>query len=98
MDTRICEAIQEQKFLQIYYEDGYRIVEPHAYGENTKGHELLRAYQVQGSSESGEYRGWKLFRIDEMHSIHVLNDNFDGPRQGYRRDDSALNLTIYCQL
>lgn len=98
MNSIICSAIQNQKVLRITYDWGSRTVEPHAYGLNDDDHELLRAYQVSGSSESGETRGWKLFRVDEISSLSVLEDNFEGPRRGYRRGDKALDARIYCEL
>ena len=94
----ICTAINECKLINLVYEWGSRIVEPHAYGLNDNGNELLRAYQVSGASESGEHSGWKLFQIDEIRSLSVLEKTFSGPRPGYKRGDKALDERIYCQL
>jgi hypothetical protein len=94
----IDAAIRQKRLLQIVYDGGHRIVEPHAHGRNTgKGYDLLRAYQISGSSKSFEYVGWKLFRCDEMLSVHVLEQHFSGPRAGYRRGDKALDR-IYSEL
>jgi len=94
---KICDAITNKRLLKFYY-DGYnRIVEPHTAGIDKKGHEALRAYQVSGGSESGEYVGWKLFHVDEMQNITVMQDQFDGPRQKYKRNDSGFSH-IRCQL
>ena len=97
-DQIICNAIHQRCLLRLTYDGGHRIVEPHAYGHNNnKGHDLLRAYQVSGSSKSYEYVGWKIFRRDEMTSILVLEQHFERPRQGYKRGDTALDR-IYCEL
>jgi hypothetical protein len=94
----ITRAIQQRLLLQIMYDGGHRIVEPHAFGHNAgKGHDLLRAYQVSGSSKTFEYVGWKLFRCDEMLSLQVLEQHFSGPRPGYKRGDKALDQ-IYSEL
>ena len=93
----ICEAIYNLKFLALKYDDFNRIVEPYSYGLSDEGHELLRAYQVLGGSESGETTGWKLLRVDEIQRLAVLEDDFTDPRPGYRRNDSAMT-TIFCQL
>lgn len=93
----IESAIQNLQLLSFIY-DGYsRVVEPHTYGIDTKGHLALRAYQVRGGSESGEYVGWKLFHVDEMRGLTVLSERFVGARPKYKRGDSAF-FTIHAQL
>ena len=95
--SAICDAIQGLNLIELHY-DGYgRVVEPHAYGSTSKGHDVLRAYQISGGSQSGQSRGWKLLRLDEAYSVNALGDTFQGSRNGYRRNDSAMS-TIYCQL
>jgi hypothetical protein len=94
----ICTAIAQKRLLRLTYDWGTRTVEPHAYGRNSKGHELLRSYQVGGDSRSGESEGWKLFRVDEIRSLAMSEDTFAGPRPGYRRGDRAMDAEIYCEL
>ena len=98
MKPSICGAIRDRHLIELTYDWGSRIVEPHAYGLNDNGHELLRCYQTSGASESGEHRGWKLFRVDEINSLHVLQETFLRPRRGYKRSDKALDERIYCEL
>jgi len=86
----IASAIQHQQMLSFTY-DGYaRVVEPHCYGIDNKGHYALRAYQVRGGSESGEYVGWKLFHAQEIQQVSVLAEQFAAPRPGYKRGDKAF--------
>lgn len=93
----VCYAIHNKLKLSFVY-DGYpRVVEPHTYGIDTRGHPALRAYQVAGGSESGEYVGWKLFHAHEMRGLQVLEEGFSGPRGGYKRGDKAFSH-IQCQL
>ena len=97
MIQAILSAIQNKQALSFSY-DGYsRVVEPHTYGIDTKGHAALRAYQVRGGSESGEYVGWKLFHVNEMCGLTVLSEHFSGARPKYKRGDSAFS-TIHAQL
>jgi len=97
MIQAIFPAIQNKQSLSFTY-DGYsRVVEPHTYGVDTKGHAALRAYQVQGGSESGEHVGWKLFHVNEMHDLTVLSEHFAGARPKYKRGDSAFSI-IHAQL
>jgi predicted DNA-binding transcriptional regulator YafY len=87
----ISSAIQNRQLLAFTYDGFERVVEPHCYGMDTKGHDALRAYQVRGGSESGEYRGWKLFHTREIRQLTLLPDQFRGPRPGYKRDDKAFS-------
>jgi hypothetical protein len=47
----ICDAIRSMQTLSFTYNGFRRVVEPHAYGIDTKGHEALRAFQTTGGSE-----------------------------------------------
>ena len=71
-----------------------RTVEPHAYGVDKKGRYLLRAFQIAGGSESGEYVGWKLFCADEISNLEVLDATFSGPRPEYKKRDPAIRAII----
>jgi hypothetical protein len=93
----IASAIQSRNLLSFVYDGFLRTVEPHTFGVDAKGHAALRAYQVAGGSESGEYVGWKLFHANEMHSVAVQHQTFSGPRPGYKRGDKAF-ASIRAQL
>lgn len=86
----IVSAIQHQQLLSFTYDGFARVVEPHCYGVDGKGHYALRAYQVRGGSESGEYAGWKLFHVQEMRQVSVLPERFAAPRPGYKRGDKVF--------
>lgn len=91
MNSEICAAIRNHRRLRFRYDGGTRVVEPYAYGAS-ETHELLRAYQVSGFSRSRE-SGWKLFRVEEMTDLAVLDEAFGEPRQGYMRNDPCLEVT-----
>lgn len=93
----ISSSIKNLQLLSFTYDGFSRVVEPHTYGIDTKCHAALRAYQVRGGSESGEYVGWKLFHVNEMHGLTVLQEHFAGARPKYKRGDSAFS-TIHAQL
>ena len=86
----IAAAIQARRLLTFTYDGFRRTVEPHTYGTDRKGHKALRAYQVGGGSESGEFVGWKLFHVHEMHGISAAPQAFQGPRPNYKRGDQAF--------
>jgi hypothetical protein len=94
---QILSAIQNKQLLSFEYDGYQRVVEPHTYGMDTKGHPALRAYQIRGGSESGEYVGWKLFHVNEMRGLSMIKDHFSCARPKYKRNDSAFSI-IYAQL
>lgn len=83
-------AIEDRHLLEFRYAGFRRLVEPHAFGVSGRGRYTLRAFQVDGGSESGGTTGWKLFHVRDMQSIVVAPQRFEGPRPDYRRDDRAF--------
>lgn len=96
MIDEIREAIENRRLLEFRYDGGVRVVEPHCYGITSAGNEGLRAYQVSGHSTSGKM-GWKMFDLANASAITILDQNFDGPRPGYKRNDRQMKRII-CQL
>lgn len=91
-----CEALAAGKRLELRY-DGYsRVVEVHAVGTTKEGNEIMRVWQVRGGSNSGEPQGWKLFRLGEAFSAHVIDEKSEAPRRGYVRGDKTMQW-IRCQ-
>ena len=98
MNRSIQTAINERRLIRLDYEPGERLIEPHAYGSSNDGNELIRAFQVEGASESGEHHQWKLFRVDRIKSMEVLDEKFPGPRPEYNQDDPAMKGGIFAHL
>jgi hypothetical protein len=94
----IVAAIENRACLRVWYEPGERIIEPHAYGRGTDGQYLLRAYQVDGASTSGEPEHWKLFRVDRIARCGPDDTPSDTPRPGYKRGDKAMKGGIISEL
>lgn len=94
---QISSAIQNKQLLSFVYDGYQRVVEPHTYGIDTKGHTALRAYQVRGGSDSGEDSGWKLFHVNEIRGLSMIQDHFSYARPKYKRNDSAFS-SIRAQL
>ena len=88
----IVAAIAGKRRLRFVYNDRDRIAEPQCYGIGTKGTELLRAHVVTGHRLPAA-----LFDVAKIADLTVLDDTFDTPGPGYRRDDSAM-VTIFAQL
>ncbi|MBD3213245.1 MAG: hypothetical protein GF311_11615 [Candidatus Lokiarchaeota archaeon] len=97
MYDTISSAITSRNLLRFSYDGGERVVEPFCYGRNRKGTELLRAYQIRGFSKSGRPVGWKLFDVQKISSLQVVDKLFDGSRPQYNPNDSAMEI-IYCRV
>jgi hypothetical protein len=96
MDPRICKAVEERRVLELRYHGYSRIVEPHVYGRDKKGDEVVRCYQLAGGSESGERAGWKLLKIRDVFLVHLAETNFV-PRPEYQRSDRVV-MNVFCQI
>ena len=48
----------------------------YAYGNSLAGNNVVRVYQVGGSTKTIE-PGWKLFRVDRMNGVRKLGGTFD---------------------
>ncbi|MCK4764503.1 MAG: hypothetical protein KAW12_20050 [Candidatus Aminicenantes bacterium] len=54
MSSKIQRAIREKKVIRFYYESGNRTVEPFCFGVSSAGNNLLRGFQIDGFSKSGD--------------------------------------------
>ena len=93
----ICQAISDLQLISFIYDGHSRVVEPHTYGVDIKGHRALRAYQVRGYTKLGQLPAWRFFHVDRISGLTILQETFAGPRDGYKRLDAAFD-TIQCQL
>lgn len=82
MDEGIAGAVRTHRLLELGYGGYSRIVEPHAYGRDRHGDEVLLCWQVSGGSGSGERTGWKLLKLREARSVETLRTDFE-PRPGF---------------
>jgi hypothetical protein len=97
MHRLIAQAIASHQLVQLDYNGSTRIVEPHIYGIDTRGHETLSAYQVVGGSLSGEHTGWKTFEMAKAGGVQLLAARFRKPRREYNPADPKFH-TIYRRL
>ncbi len=96
MNQIICDAIINKLIIELRYHEYSRHVEPHAYGRDNNGDEILRCYQVSGGSKSGERMGWKLLKVRDVFSLAITKTKFL-PRPNYHRNDKSMQY-IFCQL
>jgi predicted DNA-binding transcriptional regulator YafY len=91
-------AITNRKVLRIKYAPGARLIEPHCLGRSKDGNILLRAFQTEGASESGEHVNWKLLRVDRMSTFEDTGKTFAGPRPQYNPADKAMKGGVIASL
>ena len=93
----ICDAVRARRLLMFAYGGVVRVVEPHALGVNTAGHEALSAWLRAGYSRTSPSGGWRMYLLDGISALQMLDDGFDGPRPGYNPGDPHL-VTVHCSL
>jgi hypothetical protein len=60
------------------------------------GNEILRGYQIGGTSSTRTVPLWDLFLTSKIADAEILEEGFDQNPPGYKRDDK--HLVIHCQL
>jgi hypothetical protein len=91
-------AIRERRILRVVYPPGERLIEPYAIGFTTKGHIVVRAWQREGVSASGDEEGLKLMRLDRFAEAEPTAIHFFGPRPEFEPDDKAMKGGIIAVL
>jgi predicted DNA-binding transcriptional regulator YafY len=98
----ICRAIHERKLLQFNYTGdkavGFRIVEPHQVGNSSTGKLSLSAWYRSGASESQQGPGFRIYLLSEINTLTVLDEQFSGPRQGYKPGANKIIHNVQCEL
>jgi hypothetical protein len=93
----VCDAIRLRRVVRFEYHGGVREAEPHIYGRDANGSELLRAYQLRGPSRSGETVGWKMFYVEDISHLAVTFEPFAAPRAGYDPVDKVITF-VNCRI
>jgi len=87
----VLEAINNHKYLEFQYEGYPRKVIPFAYGGHASTHnKVMRGLQVAGGSASGKYDFPKLWTVDQMTSLKVLDETFEIPER-YQKGDENIS-------
>ncbi|HET7564166.1 MAG TPA: hypothetical protein VFJ96_04180 [Gemmatimonadaceae bacterium] len=73
------------------------IVEPHLYGINSLGHEVLSAWLLPGHSRMDPEGGWRTYLVREMRNVQILDEAFAAARPGYNPNDARMQRII-CRL
>jgi hypothetical protein len=94
----ICSAIKNHQYIEFQYEGHHRKVIPYAYGSHvTTKNKVMRGLQIAGSSSSGKFDIPKLFDVDKILSLKVLEETFKEIPEEYRQGDEHI-YPIVCEL
>jgi len=96
-ESRICEAIRALTVLEFDYDGHHRVVHPYCHGVTAKGHEVLRAVQVEGKSRSGGFGYGKLWTVAQIKNIQSAERAFVPDDPNYNPDDAAM-AEIHCRV
>ena len=94
---QLCAAITRRSLVMFEYGDLIRVVEPHRFGINSAGHEMLSGWLRAGYSRSDPAGGWRNYLLSDVSALQVLDAPFVGSRPGYVAHDPRMR-EIYCEL
>jgi hypothetical protein len=94
---QLCGAIARRSLVMFEYGDLIRVVEPHRFGVNSAGHEMLSGWLRAGYSRSDPAGGWRNYLLSDIRALQVLDAPFVGTRPGYVATDPRMR-DVYCQL
>lgn len=94
---QLCAAIRRRSLIMFEYGDLIRVVEPHRFGVNSAGHEMLSGWLRAGYSRSDPAGGWRNYLLSDVSALQVLDAPFAGTRPGYAAHDARMR-EIYCEL
>ncbi len=94
---QLCAAIRRRSLVMFEYGDLIRVVEPHRFGINSAGHEMLSGWLRAGYSRSDPAGGWRNYLLSDVSALQVLDAPFVGSRPGYVAHDPRMH-EIYCEL
>jgi len=97
MRLQICDAIRRRRLLMFGYGDFVRVVEPHLFGVNSAGHEMLSAWLRPGHSRSDPEGGWRNYLTSDITNLQALDETFTGPREGFNAADPRMR-EVFCVL
>ena len=92
----IADAVVNKRLISIYYKGAeeetfkWRQIMPVCFGEDKKGRQALRAYQMDEPTETF-VPAWKFFLIERISNWNMSsNKNFEKPKDNYNPKDKHM--------
>jgi predicted DNA-binding transcriptional regulator YafY len=82
--AELVRAIAEHRVVELRYDQDLadRRVQPHVLYRTSAGKECVDTYQVEGPTHSGALPDWRLFALERIRRLDVLDETF-APAPGY---------------
>lgn len=90
IDPKLKNAVATKSVIEFQYDGHPRIVEPHCYGVNEAGNNVIRVFLIGGYSSSGRAEGWRTYKQGRITLLRFTGEHFEHPRLGYKRNDSDM--------
>lgn len=87
----LVSAIKEKRLVTFLYHGLNRTVQCATLGYTPSGNAAVRAYQIKGSTNSGNVPCWSLFSIGDIHQLVLTEDKFCGVPPSYKKSDPAFS-------
>jgi predicted DNA-binding transcriptional regulator YafY len=95
MREQIISAIEKRNVISFLYEDETRIVEPFTLGFHKETDNLiLSAWWIEGYSESNNRPPWRLYKVEKMSNLKILEEKAATYRVGYNSRDSRMSRIL----
>ena len=86
------EAGKRGLCLAFTYDGLPRVVEVHTVGVTTAGRPAMRAYQVDGQSNTPPIPDWRMFCFDECFNVALTDRKSTAPRPNYKERDKGFKI------
>ncbi|MDB5966909.1 MAG: hypothetical protein JWQ72_3409 [Polaromonas sp.] len=93
MKVLITKAIAARAVVSVDYGGSSRLVEPHTYGVNSAGHEVLSCFQTR-DSKSGAIIGWRTLLVADISTFTLTQDVFERNRPGFVRNGKSFQKIV----
>lgn len=87
LNQALVRSIQKRFPLEIKYNGEKRVIEPHTFGQNSRGNDVVTAYQT--NDNDGD-TGWRVFLKEDIEDfMEIVDTNFE-VREGYNPEDQSI--------
>ncbi|MDX2361994.1 MAG: WYL domain-containing protein [Crocinitomicaceae bacterium] len=90
-ESTLIEAIETKHLIEFRYKSKKRKAEVYCLGVGADGSLLCRCYETPTG-------GWKLFKVEQMESVMLLNQRFYLARSGYNRNGDKSMTEVLKQV
>jgi len=93
MEELIIKAIHEKKIIAFSYQEKHRVAEPHIYGIKN-GIKKILCFQIRGHSSNDNLPDWRMFDVNKIIGLRILDESFPGPRPSGRHSSFDRIIAI----